>query len=68
MKDLLLPGDRKGGSLFRMEGAQRFVIPTAAFQREILSDHLNDVVAPTNLFNNVLRDMVSHKSSLNVSS
>jgi hypothetical protein len=68
MEDLLLPGDCKGGSLLRVEGAQRLVIPATALQREVLSDHLDDVVAPTNLFDDVLRDMVSHKNSLNASS
>jgi hypothetical protein len=64
MKDLFRAGDGKRGGLFRVEGAERFVAAATALQRKVLSDHIDDVVAPTNLFNKVLRDVFSHASSL----
>jgi hypothetical protein len=65
MENLLLARDCKRGGLLRMERAQCLVVPTTPLERKVLSNHLGDVVAPTNLFNAVLRDMVSHKISPN---
>jgi hypothetical protein len=45
-----------------MEGAERLIATATALQREILSDYIDEVVTPTNLFNDVLRDVVSHDS------
>jgi hypothetical protein len=67
MKDLLRAGDGKRGGLFRVEGAERFVVAAATLQRKVFSDHIDDVVAPTNLFNKVLRDVFSHARSLYLS-
>ena len=64
MKDLFLAGDREGGRLLGMEGAEGFEISTAALEREVLRDDIDDVAASTNLLDDFLRDMFSHDSAL----
>jgi hypothetical protein len=46
-----------------VEGAERLIVSSTTLQRKILRDDIDDVTTPTNLFENILRDMLSHDSS-----